>query len=79
MNAFYALKSNVEKKRERQRTRNQPFQDEQSLTMQFPYSPSFGDVKRLIEERDLFTTDEVKELKAQLKAKAVEICDEVSS
>lgn len=47
--------------------------------MQFPYSPSFGDVKRLIEERDLFTTDEVKELKAQLKAKAVEICDEVSS
>jgi hypothetical protein len=40
-------------------------------------SPSFSDVKRLIEYREIFTSDEVKELKAELKAKAVEICDEV--
>jgi hypothetical protein len=41
-------------------------------------SPSFGDVKRMIEDEEIFTSDEVQELKAQLKAKAVEICDEVS-
>jgi hypothetical protein len=32
----------------------------------------------MIEDKEIFTSEEVKELKAQLKAKAVEICDEVS-